>query len=220
MRQSLFIFFFLLTCIFTSAQDETIEENKTAPEISDSVYYIQVRVIFSGKSGITGTVPRELQDMRNILKTSFKYPSYQLNNTIRLSVFGGEDAKALVFPNHYIRIIPKGESKSAGGLKLKAEIYEVKEGINEERFFSQGDLNLSGIKQETEGSHSRVFPVVSSAMLLTPSNWEAVGGVPVRVTSSGRVSGNSLSTSSFNSSTTSGQEKYLILGLRLEKVVK
>jgi hypothetical protein len=134
-------------------------------------------------------------------------------------VFGGEDATALVFPNHYIRIIPKGETNTQPGLKLKAEIFEVQENISQERFFSQGDLNLNGVKQTTEGSHSPVFPVVSSAMLLTQNNWEAIGGVPVRVTSAGRISGNTLSTTSLNSSV-SGEQQYLILGLTLEKVVK
>lgn len=220
------IFYFLIVLILCNitvqSQEETVSDAVDTTEMSafsDAVYYVQVRVIFSGNTGIVGTVPRDLRDMSAVLKTAFKYPSYELSNTIRLSVFGGEDATALVFPNHYIRIIPKSETKTQPGLKLKAEVYEVQESVSQERFFSQGDLNLKGVKQTTEGSHSPVFPVVSSALLLTQNNWEAIGGVPVRITSAGRVSGNTLSTTSLNSSG-SGEQKYLILGLTLEKIVK
>lgn len=221
MKRLINTFLIVILCsISVMAQEEsTTTEANEAQAMSDAVYYVQVRVIFSGNTGIVGTVPRDLRDMSAVLKSAFKYPSYELSNTIRLSVFGGEDATALVFPNHYIRIIPKGETKTQPGLKLKAEVYEVQESIGQERFFSQGDFNLKGIKQTTEGSHSPVFPVVSSAMFLTQNNWEAIGGVPVRITSAGRVSGNTLSTTSLHSSS-SGEQKYLILGLTLEKIMK
>lgn len=215
---SLITLFLFCACV-NAQENATSTVTQEASVVSDTVYYIQVRVIFSGNTGIEGTMPRELNDMAGVLKTVFKYPSYELSNTIRLSVFGGESATALVFPNHYIRIIPKGEAKSQKGIKLKAEIYEVQSSINQEQFFAQGDLNITGVKQTTEGSHSPVFPVVASAMLLTQNNWEAVGGMPVRVDAGGRVSGNTLSTSP-NRSTSQGEQKYLILGLTLEKIVE
>ena len=91
--------------------------------------------------------------------------------------------------------------------------------VSEKQFFLQGDLNIIGVKETDDGSHSRIFPVISSAMLLTGNNWEAIGGIPVRVNTRGRVSGNTLSTSPLNltGNPALGEQKYLILGLKMEE---
>lgn len=223
----------------TWAQDESKEHKNQNPE-SDTIYKIQVRVIHAGTTGIFGNVPQELSDMRRLLTKAFKYPSYQLSNSIRLSVFGDEDAVALVYPEHYLRITPKGGAKNGEGLKLKAELFHVSEAVdsksklflgnvpqlqnrnqprskqNEE---SQPTSPFMGVEEKKKGREKPLFPIVSSAVLITSESWEAFGGVPVRVDAQSQVSSNRLSTSPTSVVTggkPAGIQKYLILGMQLE----
>ncbi len=189
-----------------------------------NVYYLEIRVIFAGKTGIFGNVVRELRDMKTILTKYFKYPSYELSNNIRLSLFGDEEATALVFPDHYLRVMPKGTAKG-NKLKAKVELYHVPPGRDSRTRLEVGQPgNMIQFQQkENEGSHSKIFPIAGSAMILNPKQWEAFGGVPVRVNSQNRVSSNTMSSSPITQpgvSTALGQQKYLILGIQLDEVRK
>jgi hypothetical protein len=200
-------------------------ETQTKPQISvdNNIYYIQVRVIFAGTTGIYGNVGRDLIDMRKVLNNAFKYPTYTLNNTIRLSVFSGEEADALVFPEHYLKIIPRA-SASDGSLKAKIELYHIPDKNNDTRtdLYLRDPERRGGIRyQEKEKSDKKppVFPIMSSAMALN-QNWDAFGGVPIRVDSKNIVRSNSLSTANLStggSTESTGQQKYLILGIKLEE---
>lgn len=195
-----------------------------SPEIQapDRVYYLQIRVVFAGTTGIFGNVVQELADMRDILTQHFSYPAYELSNTIRLSLFGNEEATALVFPEHYLRVIPKGSTKG-NRLKVKVELYHVAEGSETRTRVEIGEPSKRVQFQEKgqEGSHSTIFPIAGSAMILTPRQWDAFGGVPVRVNTQGRVSSNTLSSSPIAQpgvNASPGVQKYLILGIALEEV--
>ncbi len=201
------------------------EKVKSAtPEIQSTnrVYYLQVRVIFAGQTGIFGNVIPELSDMRDLLTQNFKYPSYELSNTIRLSLFGDEEATALVFPDHYLRIIPKGSGK-ANQLRVKVELYFTPPQSEIRTRFQMGEIpnQIQFQEKNKEDSHSDLFPIVGSAMILMPHQWDAIGGVPVRVSTSGNVSSNTLSSSPISQSrmnAPTGASKFLILGIQLDEV--
>ncbi len=228
-KQLITLIILLIIPIASSGAHETDKVVSATPVIQatqqdQNVYYLQIRVIFAGKTGIYGNVVRELRDMKTILTKYFKYPSYELSNNIRLSLFGDEEAAALVFPDHYLRIIPKGTAKG-DKLKAKVELYHVSSERDSRTRLEVGELGkmIQFQEKEKEGSHSKLFPIAGSAMILNPKQWEAFGGVPVRVNSQGRVSSNTMSSSPINQpgvSTALGQEKYLILGIQLDEVRK
>lgn len=204
---------------------ETEKPVKTVPKKSEAssaqVYHVQIRVIFAGTSGDYGSVPNELSDMKTVLTQGFHYPSFELSNTIRLSLFSDEEATAVVFPDHYLRLIPKG-AVGGNSLKVKAEIYHIPMDDAAKIQVYLGNLpQVVGYEEkEKEGQHRPVFPIVSSALLATAQQWEGFGGVPVRVTSQGRVNANTMSSSPLSVSgvnPTLGVQKYLILGVRLEQ---
>jgi len=221
------ILFFTIYALPAATGEESEEKAKPKTEVkaetaSDTVYYMQVRVVFAGKTGIYGNVPRELADMKSLLTQSFRYPSYELSNSIRLSLFGDEEATALVFPEHFLRVIPKGEGKDGDSLKAKVELYHVPPRQRDSRMrFNAGEPpnQIQYQEKEKEGQHSKIFPIAASAMVLTQKDWEAFGGIPVRVNTSGQVNSNTLSTMSLNTQPSAmGRQQFLILGIRLEKV--
>ena len=183
----------------------------------DRVFTFHVRVIFGSATGFPGYVANELADMKSLLTENFDYGSYERSNTIRLSLFDGEEATALVFPEHYVRILPKGVT-SDGRLRVKVELYHVNAEIESKTKAYVGlPPNLLSY-QENEGRHSPVFPIAASALILTPRRWEVFGGVPVRVNTQGRVSATTPSTSPFRSPAVSqalGAPRYLILGIQM-----
>ncbi|MEW6236930.1 MAG: hypothetical protein AB1656_16220 [Candidatus Omnitrophota bacterium] len=232
--------FILLVHPAWSAEEAKPKESKDSGV--EMVYRIQVRVIYAGKTGIFGTVPTELSDMRQVLTQYMPYPSYELSNIIRLSVFGDEEATALTFPEHYLRIIPKGAIKGERGLKVKAELYHVPAGVDSKTKYwlgnpqqqnptstDQGSSSstapsttppMIGFEEKSQGESKPFLPIVSSAVLLTDRDWEAFGGVPIRVNSKSEVSSTSMSSSSLSLSAgrnSVGMERFLILGMRLEK---
>ncbi len=208
------------------AGENPIEGNRIAAGTEsipsfEKVYYIQIRVIFAGTTGIYGNVPRELSDMRQVLTKSFRYPQYEYSNMIRLSVFSNEEAAALVFPDHYIRLIPKGSVPDGKGLKLKAELYQAQSSRDMKTKIQHQSLpnTISIQEKENEGLQSPILPMVSSAFILTGDKWNVFGGIPVQVNTQGIVTENTLSTSRLNHrgvNQTLGQKKYLILGIRLD----
>ncbi len=203
------------------SEESEKEANKNQKEsTSPDVYYLQIRVIYAGKTGIYGDVPRELSDMYKLLTRSFEYPSYELSNRIRLSLFSDEDITALVFPEHYLHLIPRGSTDSGESLKLKAELYHFPENRNQKARVDVLDPpKIVRLKEKLKSDRKRHdFPIMSSALLVNFKDWEAFGGVPVRVNSQGRVSSSRMSTSTFGTRQNSalGERKYLILGIRLE----
>jgi len=232
MRKSLFfILIFICVPLVGLAQPAQTSAGNPAPATGDeTIYKLQIRVIFANTTGIFGNLPQELRDMQTVLTQSFRYPAFELRNTIRLSFFGDEDATALVFPEHYIRLTPKGTAKNKNAVKIKAELFHLPPGMNTTtRYFLPQPGNQDNpvnstfppsITQEEKSSGERpLLPIISSALLLSAQSWEAVGGVPVRVNMQERVSSNTLSTNRFNSpgaSTATGEKRYLILGIKLE----
>lgn len=220
----LFLLFAPIPGIFGADSPPAIAS--ASPEIpgADRVYYLQIRVIFAGQTGIYGNVIPELTDMRETLTKNFKYPSYELANTIRLSLFGEEEATAMVFPDHYLRVIPKGAA-SGDRLKAKVELYYSPQSNETRTRLEVGEAPQKVQFQEKspEGSHSPIFPIAGSAMFLDRMQWEAFGGVPARVSGSGRVSSNTLSSSPLsqpNVNPPAGASKFLILGITLDEVKK
>ncbi len=239
MNKTIFILFIALICSHSiwGQEIEQQREGSTGPEI----YHIEVRVIFADQTGIHGHVPRELIDMRRILTKRWDYPSYTLNNTIHLSLFDDEEVVAMVFPEHFLRLIPKGSASN--GLKLKAELYhaeserqlktKVYAGRLDDSVEPQFDdpenpdsdvpqrfsLPRASVEEKRkEGQHSTTFPIISSAILANEDDWEAFGGVPVFVNSQNVVQSNRLSTSSLGgrlSGQTRGDRKNLLLGIKL-----
>lgn len=225
----------------TDPQEKTVKTEAVpkAKESGNEVYHVLIRVIFAGTTGIYGSLPQELQDMKDILTQSFHYPAFDLSNTIRLSFFGDEDATAAVFPDHYIRLIPKGTSKDGKSVKVKAELYSVPQENNitakyylpiPEKANGKDPANPNPDTQDTpvnqfpamatieekSGGKQPLLPLVSSAVILNNQTWEAFGGVPVRMNSQDRVSSNTLSSNPM-ANQAAGQKKFLILGMQLEK---
>ena len=198
------------------------EKSPPAPDpAGERVFSLQVRVIFGSSTGIQGDLGDDLTDMKELLLENFQYPAYERSNTIRLSLFGEEEATALVFPDHYLRVISKGVTKD-GRLRVKVELYQVspEEDSKTKVYVGVPPNVISYQEKEKEGSHSPVFPIAASAMILAPRRWEAFGGVPIRVNAQGRVSSNTMSTSPFRSPAVSpalGAPKYLILGIQMEE---
>lgn len=198
------------------------------------IYHISVRVILGQQTGIYGNVPRELDDMKESFAENLRYPGYELVNTIRLSVFAEDEAVAMIFPDYYLRLIPKGDLGNGQGLKIKAEIYNAP---NEEELHTRiylnagraggGSLNarnaanpvISVEDRVREGQHSIVFPILGSAAVVRPGRWETFGGVPIFVTGNDSVRTNRLSSAPLNTQReTSGTKKFLILGIQLQGV--
>jgi len=125
-----FVLFLFIILAIPALSEEKAQSKEAKDSNAGAIYRIQVRVIYAGKTGIFGTVPAELSDMRQVLTQYMPYPSYELSNIIRLSVFGEEEATALAFPEHYLRLIPKGAITGERGLKLKAELYYVPAGAD------------------------------------------------------------------------------------------
>lgn len=229
------IFFMIVTLIgpFAFAAEEKEKETTAKEEISsNNVFRVQIRVIFAGKTGIYGSVPRELRDMKPVLTDAFKYPSYELSNTIRLSFFGDEEATAMVFPEHYIRIHPRGTTKNGQDAKLKVELFNLprESNITTKFYVPQPNQNpdskggdftpIVGVEEKL-GERQPLLPIVSSAIIASTKYWEAFGGVPVHVNAQNRVTSNRGSNNPFSSSgayNALGKEQYLILGLKLERM--
>lgn len=215
-----------------------VEKNQSYP--SNGIHHLSVRVIFAGQTGFVGDVPKELADMKPLLTQAFQYPGYTLSNTIRLSLLDDEEVVAQVFPNHFLRILPKGNID--GGIKIKAELYNApaEDSLRAQLYVNAPNLNtgkkdsaaepesenkpqppqpLLGFNDRTEGKHSVLFPILSSAAAVTPQQWEAFGGVSVSVSGQDAVQSNVLSSSGFGaqSTQTRGAKKFLILGLKLEE---
>ncbi len=205
--------FFLLLSLFIlhpvhSTDDEDID-----------VIRLQIRVIFADSTGIRGTIPSELGDMSLVLNKYFDYPSFELSNTVRLSTFSDEDAVALVFPDHYLRITPKGKAKK--GVKAKLELFHLPQNSAERARIITGGANDAPkvrLDSVTRAGREGPMPIVSSAMILDDDKWDAFGGVPVRYTSQGELKSNSLSTSGFSTSNPgpTGRQRFLILAVRME----
>ncbi len=213
----------LLVCMsVVAAEKAPAPVEQKAESTSAEIYHVQVRVIFAGTTGMYGSVPRDLSDMHKILTRSFKYPSFELSNEIRLSLFSDEEVTALVFPEHYLKIIPRGTADGGEKLKVKAELYNIPEERARHLGISLGERPQRYHVGEVTGSNEKKqeFPIMSSAMLLNEDDWDAFGGVLVRVNTQGRVRSNVMSSSPLNSSgesNTLGQQKFLILGVRLEE---
>ncbi len=200
-----------------------MSEEKASPAepAGERAYALQVRVIFGSSTGIQGDLTDDLTDMKELLLKNFQYPAYKRSNTIRLSLFGEEEATALLFPEHYLRVISKGVTKD-GRLRVKVELYQVnpEEDSKTKVYVGVPPSVVAYQEKEKEGSHSPVFPIAASALMLAPRRWEAFGGVPVRVNTQGRVSSNTMSTSPLRSPAVSpalGAPKYLILGIQMEE---
>lgn len=209
---------------YAPGEDSKKAVASASPEIQavDRVYYLRVRVIFAGRTGFLGEVIPELADMKAVLTQNFNYPSYELSNTIRLSLFGDEEATALAFPDHYLRVIPKGSTKG-NRLKVKVELYYVPQGSDTRTRVTTGEPPrvVQFQTESKEGSHSELFPIAGSAMILELKQWDAFGGVPVRVGAGGTVSSNTLSSSPITqpgNNTAPGASKFLILGISLDDV--
>lgn len=207
---------FILTGLLSQAEGA----EKSPPEpAGERVFSLQVRVIFGSSTGIQGDLADDLRDMKEVLLENFQYPFYERTNMIRLILFGEEEATALVFPDHYLRVIAKGVTQD-GRLRVKVELYQVSAEEDSKTKVYVGVPPSVVSYQEKEGSHSPVFPIAASALILAPRRWEAFGGVPIRVNAQGRVSSNTMSTSPLRSPAVSpalGAPKYLILGFRMEE---
>ncbi|MDP8243960.1 MAG: hypothetical protein P9L94_07755 [Candidatus Hinthialibacter antarcticus] len=183
------------------------------------VFRLQVRVIFADSTGIRGALPKELGDMGLTLRKYFDYPAFELSNTIRLSTFSDEDAVALVFPDHYLRITPKGKTKDA--IKAKLELFYLPQNTAERTRITAGgvdDAPKVRLDSVSRAGRDEPMPIISSAVLVDDRDWEAFGGVPVRYNSQGTLQSNTLSSGGFSTSTEpTGRKRYLILAVRVEK---
>lgn len=212
-------------------QETTPTKDQSSP--GEELYFIQIRVILAGTTGIVGTVPAELSDMKERLLQSFRYPAYTLWNTVRLSFFGNEETAAMLFPDHYIRLIPKGRAQNGGGIKIKAEVYYLPpENNTTTKFYLPGSTipqpgqtithpPIVGLESSPQQHQlpQPLLPIVSSALILKSNTWESVGGIPVRVNAQDQVRSSHLSSSpipSAGQNTALGQTKFLILGLQHE----
>lgn len=186
----------------------------TLASATEAVHNIEIRVIFGGETGFRGHAPRELRDMGETLTGRFDYASYELSNRMRLGLMDGEEARALLFPNHYLRLIPKGGA--ADGLRVVAEIYEIGPNRGEDWFMTTGDIEVAGIRREGELRTDRELPVLASAMVLNGREWETIGGIPVRVNAAGEAAAyRSTGTPGFREGP-AGRRKFLILGMKIE----
>ncbi|MBN2325985.1 MAG: hypothetical protein JXR73_02450 [Candidatus Omnitrophica bacterium] len=204
--------------------DESVSSATPSLSKADATFYLKVRVIYAGTTGIYGSAPSDLADMTEILTRNFKYPSYELSNTIRFSFFGDEEATALVFPEHFLRILSKGATKD-NRLRVKAELYHVPEihDLRTRAWAGEPSLGVQFQEKIQEGRHSPVFPIISSAMILHPRQWDAFGGIPIRVNAQGGVRSNSLSSrpiTQAQAGSSSGVLRYLILGIQLAEIRK
>lgn len=225
------LFIFLSICFANyTLRAQNVEPSQPEAETSaapqdERMYTLQVRVIFADTTGIYGTVIKELADMKQVLTQSFRYPAYELVNTIRLSVLGSEEATALVFPDHYLQIIPRGSTKD-GSLKVKIELYQIPYDNKEAKtdaFAGEPPAILRYQEREKASKEQRIFPIMASAFALSTRQWEAFGGVPVRVNAARQVRSNTLSTSSIHppgGTSPIGSQKYLILGIKLEEMIE
>ncbi len=232
----------ILLCGGAFAQEANPDSERR--ERSDQIYRLQLRVIFAGKTGFYGTVPPQLADMQGLLTSSFQFASYQLAYTIRLSLFSDEEISARIFPEHYVRVIPKGTAQEGEALKAKIEIYHVPPQDNSETRYFLGTRLKSNREEEPERQIERrrdreaddsfpvmgveetikkqgkkpLFPLMSAAAILTKKDWEAFGGVSIRLNNRNEPSSNTLSAgSSLQGGGTTGVEKHLIVGVKLER---
>lgn len=206
--------------LFTGIAMQVHAQEAEADAIGDTLYRLTVRVIFADTTGIKGTVPRELLDISAMLKQRYDYGTYELWNTVRLQVFDGDHATALVFPDHYLTLTTRGETAD-GGLKAQVEIVHVPPTASQNVRVNVGRLLEDNVRiqlDEGSGEAKTLMPIVRSAALLEDDAWESFGGIPVRVTSQRQVSGNRLSTSTLTESSRAiGRERFLILAIQQEK---
>ncbi|MBZ0256522.1 hypothetical protein K8I31_10690 [bacterium] len=191
----------------------------SADDDGADVFHLQVRVIFADSTGIRGAIPMDLLDMNITLQRHFDYPSFELSNTIRLSTFSDEDVVALVFPDHYLRITPKGKTKNA--IKAKLELFYLPQNNAERTRITTGgvdDAPKVRLDSFSRAGRDEPMPIISSAVIVGDKEWEAFGGVPVRYNSQGTLQSNTLSSGGLSTSTEpTGRKRFLILAVKMEK---
>lgn len=184
---------------------------------------IECRVILAGKSGISGSVPRDLADMRNILRDRFKtYGTYTLQNTVWMSAWAGEEAVSMVFPDHILtlKVVSVDPKTSRAKVTVTLELDRGETLTETEDFVRSGQ---TAVRREREYADKPLEPLTlhRSALTVSPDNWRVVGGNLVRVSADRRdiVSGGNRGTGLSSSGITSrsrkpGMDRYLIIGLR------
>ncbi len=184
---------------------------------------IECRVILAGKGGISGSVPRDLVDMRTLLRERFKtFGTYTLQNTIWMSAWSGEDAISMVFPGHILTV----KTVSVDPKTSRAKVTVTLELDRGDALTETEDFVRSGktaIRRERQYAEKPLEPLTlhRSALTISPDNWRVVGGNLVRVSGdrrdivSGGNRGTGLSSSGISSrSQKPGMDRYLIIGLR------
>lgn len=208
----------MLACTLTTAHAQETQAPAAATTAGASpVYTLQVRVIFAQQTGFVGRIPSELQDMGELLQTAFDFPGYQLSNTIRLSTFADEQITTLLFPGHYLHVIPRGGAD--GNLAAKLELYHITEAHNQRLQAHIGNLLEDDYRLQVEEEtqpQAKLPPVVSSALNITRDQWKAFGGTPVRVSAAGGGNSRTLSSAPLSANASSkGRTQHLILAVRL-----
>ncbi len=215
----------------TAEQAASPENAEVTPELNTgaaawdalgSDVEIEVRVILAGTTGIGGSVPRELNDMRSVLTDRFKnYRNYQLVNTIWLSAWGGEKSASLVFPQHILstEVVAVDPTGTRAKVKVSLDLDRGGAFTKTEDFARAGDIAI-GRERKTDGA-LEPLNLLRSALTVGPDSWRAVGGVQVRVSNdmkdvvSDYRRSNSLSTTNLQPR---GDEpalvRYLVIGIR------
>ena len=235
-------FAFLAVSLMAGPADEssTASEPDTAPapasatgeavkvtdwETPGSDVEIEVRVILAGTSGIGASFPRDLFDMRSILRDRFKqYRSFRTINTIWVSSWAGETASTLVFPGHVLSVDVAAVNARSSQAKVTVNLEMDRMAFLSEssEFIRSGDIAI-GQKQERHGREEiEPLSLLRSSMTVGPSEWRVIGGTQVRVsgdmrdiTADPKRGGTSLSAGGVRSNRDDDALiRYIIIGLR------
>lgn len=183
---------------------------------------LEVRVILGGTGGISGSFPRELNDMRTLLNERFtNCRTFKPINTIWLSSWPGEKAVSLVFPDHVLTAEIAAVNPQGGQAKVTVSLERDRGGIGgkQQNYLRAGDVAI-GQTQKNPPS-GELLELLRSSMTVGPKHWQVIGGIQVHVTPDGKeiATGsrdrNLLSTTIVDTSRDdSTQIRYLIIGLR------
>ena len=186
---------------------------------------IEVRVILAGTSGIGGSFPRELFDMRSVLAQRFKqYRSFRTVNTIWVSSWAGETATTLVFPRHVLSVDVVAVDPRGPRAKVTVSLDLDRAGaLTETDDFVRADDVAIGQEREWKGKEDiEPLSLLRSSMTVDSKKWRVVGGTQVRltgdlkeITSDPQRGSTSLSAGGVRSSRDDGALiRYIIIGLR------
>jgi len=145
---------------------------------------LEVRVLLGQKAGVVGTLPADLDDMRDVLQHKFNYTTYSLWNTLHVVAWPGEQTVVQVVPGHYLVVETLAADAARGIVKARVSVCRDEGEPAVRREFLAGQ---QGAVEVTHAPRVSAQPpdLLSSPMTVTRTDWKVIGGVELWLSADG-----------------------------------